>query len=276
MSAAVRADLAAYPSWEPLTTLQPTAGDLRYRAFYWQSMLDGAGLDPARAAAVAANCQAMRDQADRMDNPAPVVRIVPARPAPARKPAKAKANSIGAEEFWSLHSEAVRAIVAAHGLAWRSNRPEETIEATLPARLCSYVGPRGGRIRWRRDQRMPAPKYWPGGALPDGVDALPVAARYTGGMGDDHPSLVMIRAAVAEQIMRNRIGRGRAAIIDHWRAQHLAGLLHGQTYRRNGLTGDNRTRAQRLDCLALAGNCRRAMLAELAEWRAGADLAAAE
>jgi hypothetical protein len=275
LSAAVRADLASFPAWEPLTTLQPSAGDLRYRAFYWQTMLDdGAGLDPARRAAVLANCQAMRDQADRMDNPAPVVRIVPARAAPFRKAGKAKASAIGAEEFWSLHSEAVRAMVAAHGLAWRSNRPEETIEATLPARLCSYVGPRGGRIRWRRDQRMPAPKYWPDGRLPDGVEALPVAPRYTGPMGDDHPSLTMIRAAVADQIMVNRIGRGRAAIVDHWRAQHLASLLHGQTYRRNGQTGDNRTRAQRLDNMALAGNCRRAMLAELAAWRAGETAAA--
>jgi hypothetical protein len=273
MSAAIRADLVAFPAWEPLTTLQPTAGDLRYRAFYWQTMLDdGAGLDPVRRAAVLANCQAMRELADRMDNPAPVVRIVPARPAPARKAkaSKAKAaSSLGAEDFWSLHAEAVRAIVALHGPAWRSNRPEETIEVTLPARLCRWVSPRGHVFRRNRDHHMPAPKYWPDGRLPDGVEALPVAPRYTGPMGDDHPSLVMIRAAREEQIMRDRIGRGRAAIVDHWKARHLASLLHGQTYQRNGQTGDNRPRAQRLDNLALAGNCRRAMLAELAAWRAG-------
>jgi hypothetical protein len=250
-----------------LTTLAPTPGDWRYRAAFWTAWLDTAPAEPARRAAVLANCQAMRELADKLENPAPVARLVPRA-----KPSKAKPAQLGAADFWSLHSAAVRAIVAEHGAAWQCNRPDQTVLVSLPARLCSYVGPLGGRIRWRRDHRMPAPAYWPGGRLPDGVEAAPVAPRYDGPMGDDHPSLVRIRAAVAEQIMRDRIGRGRAAIISHWRQQHMTSLLQGKTYAPTGKTyrGYQQTRAQRLDNMALAANCRRAMLAELAELAAAA------
>lgn len=115
------------------------------------------------------------------DNPS-ITGIAPIKPKKTKK-----ALTIDAAEFWGMHAAAVRRMVEAHGPAWRSNVPHETVEVTLPARLCTCVGPLGGRIRWRRDHRMPAPSYWSDGSLPDGVEALPVAPRYDGPMGDDHP-----------------------------------------------------------------------------------------
>lgn len=185
-----------------LTRLNPSSDDLRHRAEFWRRYLATSPVDPNQALIVMANCAAMESQADRMDNPAPIARLAAARPA--RKPAASKVKGITALEFWDAHSAAVRAIVAVHGPRWQLTAPRETVEVRLPARLCSAIGPLGGKITWRRDQRVPAPSYWPDGALPAGVDVDPPAPRYTGPMGDDHPSLVMIRLARAEQITTDR------------------------------------------------------------------------
>ena len=255
MSAALSRPLSGRPGWlVALTTPAPSPGDLRLRAAFWREYLgrthDTISAEQCRD--VYANCVAMLAQADRLERPAaPVAVLVPKRAKAASKPA-----AIGAEQFWSLHSEAVRAMVARHGLSWRNNVPHETVEVTLPPRLCSYVGPLGGRIKWRRDHRMPAAEYWPGSSLPDGVDALPSSPRYTGPMGDDYPSLVMIREVIAEQTMNERIKRGRSAIVAHWRGQ-VSGMLMP-------LRAGRSTRKWRLDHQQLAANCRRAMAAELA------------
>ena len=193
-----------------LTTLHPTPDDLRLRAVFWRKYLgqESPNLSTEQCRAVYTNCVEMLALADRMERPAPPVQLVARREdalAPvraARKPMKPAA--IGAERFWTLHSDAVRAMVARHGLSWKNDRPDETVEITLPSRLCSYLGPLGGRIRWRRDHRVPGPEYWPGGALPEGVEALPSAPRYDGPMGDLHPSIVRVRLAQQEQIVIDR------------------------------------------------------------------------
>lgn len=204
--------LQGHPHWlVALTTSKPSAGDLRLRAAFWREYLgrEHANLPDDLCRSVYANCVEMLAQADRLETPpAPVVALVPKR-----KPAKVPA--ISAEQFWSQHSEAVHRIVAVHGLSWRNNVPHETVEVTLSPRLCSYVGPLGGRIRWRRDHRMPAPRYWAAGKLPDGVEALPVPERYDGPMGDMHPSLVMIRLAQSEQIATDRrLAREKRLVVD--------------------------------------------------------------
>ena len=182
-----------------LTTLNPTAGDLRLRAAFWRRYLgeESHNLSAEQCRAVYANCVEMLALADRMQRPAPVAVLVPKRNA-------VKPAVIGAEQFWTLHGQAVRNMIEAHGLSWRNNVPHETVEITLPPRLCSYVGPLGGRIRWRRDHRVPAAKYWPGGNLPEGVEALPVAPRYDGPMGDDHPGMVAWHASIGDDVRQRR------------------------------------------------------------------------
>lgn len=192
-----------------LTTPHPTAEHMRVRAEFWARWADAEGATAATGQ-VRANVEGMLREAERLERPVPVVQL--AEVAAKRKPAKvAKPATVGAEQFWTLHGQAVRTMVARHGLRWRLTAPEHTIEVTLPSRLCSYVGPLGGRIKWRRDHCMPAPEYWPGGCLPAGVEALPLAPRYDGGMGDDHPTAIMLRLARAEQIVTDRrINRERA------------------------------------------------------------------
>ncbi len=88
------------------------------------------------------------------------------------KPVK-RPTKLSAPVFWSLHAQAVSAISCAHGSRWQFTGTFDTILVTLPAALCSWIGPLGGKIKWRRDHRMPHPKYWPDGKLPDGVKAAP-------------------------------------------------------------------------------------------------------
>lgn len=215
MSASLQIDFLTVTALDSLTAANPTAADLRVRVAFWRRYLATETLAADQAARIAANCRAMEAAADRMDHPAPVVplAIVPTSVKPIKTVKPAKAAAIGAAEFWDLAGRAVRNLVAARGLSWRNSAPEETLEFTLPARLCAYTGPLGGRIKWRRDHRLPAAKYWPNGALPAGVEAAPSAPRYTGPMGDDHPSLVMIRLARAEQTARDAMIRADATAL---------------------------------------------------------------
>jgi len=241
-----------------LTTATPTAGELRVRAEFWAIYADGLSSQQA-SELVAANIADLLQLADRMDSPAPVVQLVSV----AKPKAKAKAitASLTAPAFWSLHSAACAAISRVHGEAWRGNAPEESINVTLPAKLCGHTTARGTRLKWNRDHRMPAAKWWPDGQLPAGVTATPVAPRYDGPMGDDYPSFVMIREAVSEQLMDNRIAKGRTAVWTYWKAQHGFSLLYNRRE-------PNRT--DRLHGLALAANCRRAFATEMDRLRRAA------
>jgi len=194
MSAALSPD-SLFSRLAALTCARPTADDLRVRAEFWREYVRTTpGLSRSCAGLVDQNCAATVRLADQMDNPAPVVVLVPKRKV-------AKVAAIGASEFWELHSQAVSAITRAHGPSWRNDQPEETCEVRLPARLCSMVGPLGGRIRWRRDWRMPAASWWPLGRLPEGVEALPVAPRYNGPMD---VSLDWRTAIIAHQIIADK------------------------------------------------------------------------
>lgn len=75
---------------------------------------------------------------------------------------------VDAERFWDLYCAAVSAIRAELGDHWTIKG--ETVLFSLPPRLRSYRGPKGGTIRYRRDHRAPAARYWPGGVIPAGVE----------------------------------------------------------------------------------------------------------
>lgn len=206
MSAAL-AEMQAPPSnLDRLTSPFPCADDLRARAKFWRqyAFRESARIGSDQSRRILSNCEAMESLAREMDDPSPVASLVAKQPRPRKV---SIAGKIDAPSFWDMHRTAVRAIATEHGAAWYCDAPHATVEVTVPARLRSYVGPLGGRITWRRDWRMPAPRYWPGGTLPPGVEATPSAPRYTGPMGDDHPSVVMIRLAVAEQMVRDRLLR---------------------------------------------------------------------
>lgn len=104
--------------------------------------------------------------------PEPVV-----APKPVAKPAKPRA--LKAFDFWSIYCQAQAAIVARHGAGWKTKAPfGETVVVRLAPRLCAQRGERGGMVHWSRDWRMPAAQYWPGGALPAGLEVTPDYPRY--------------------------------------------------------------------------------------------------
>lgn len=303
------------PSSEPssldrLTSLNPTSADLRYRAAFWRKY----AIEDCRTAdqydRIVANCAEMEALAARMDAPAPVVQLVTAAKAsPVRKLASGvkrgtvsavakKPARVGAAEFWSLHARAVSCMVDCFGPRWKLVAPAETVEVRLPAAMCSYVGPLGNKINWRRDQRIPAAQYWPGEALPAGVDVVDPGPRYCGPMGDDHPSVVMIAEARRDQITVDRQWRednaaalttarleqerieaedaarvrcqlGRDHVVTHWQRQHENQIFEVRSIRKGYGKPSDHPRGGRVHrFLARAAEMRRTMAAELAQWRA--------
>lgn len=98
--------------------------------------------------------------------------VVPLRKRSASKVAAAvpKAAKVGAWEFWRLHGEAVAAIGARYGDAWKVRAPfGDTVLATVASGWKSAKTERGTVVKWPADGRMPAAQYWPGGELPAGL-----------------------------------------------------------------------------------------------------------
>lgn len=240
MSASIATIAQEITSLDRLTSAEPTAADLRYRAEFWRAYAkrEAESLTVDQYCRIQDNCDSMLSAAARLEAPAaPVVKL-----ATVRKTAATKAPKMPtAAEFWTLHTSAVDRIIAVHGARWKLTAPQETAETRLPAKLCSYVGPLGGKITWRRDQRIPGAQYWPGGILPVGVELAdpgrPMAQWSTNGI------LERARAAQLDQIVTDRILRGRKAIVQHWLS-----CRRRETFP--------------------AADCRRAMLVELARWRA--------
>lgn len=206
MSAALSLAPAGPSNLDRLTSPFPSAEDLRARAAFWRqyAFRESGRLGSEQSRRILSNCDGMDHLALELDNPSPVARLVAKQPRPRKQVIEGK---VSAPAFWSMHASAVRSIAAEHGERWFLTAPADTILVSVPTRLRSYIGPLGGRITWRRDWRMPAARYWPDGVLPAGLELPPVAPRYTGPMGDNHPSMVMIRAAVAEQIVKDRLLR---------------------------------------------------------------------
>lgn len=94
-------------------------------------------------------------------------------PAPvAKKPRTTK--KITPSDFWAAHSAAVAAIEDRYGRRWRFEAPfGDVVQVSLPARLRSMIGPRGGKITWARDWNMPAAQYWPSGVIPGELTITP-------------------------------------------------------------------------------------------------------
>lgn len=163
---------------DSLSCADPTATDLRTRAAFWREYLRTTpNLSADQIARLEASCMALLARADRMDAPAPVVELRTSRTKPdsVRVSRAAKPAALTAERFWDLHRDAVQAIRTMHGPRWDIHAPlSDTVAVTVPAKLCAMTGPLGGKIKWRRDHRVPSGKYWPGGALPDcGLEVAP-------------------------------------------------------------------------------------------------------
>lgn len=211
MSASLQTTFAPVTLLDQLSNADPTSADLRARAAFWRRYVETTpGLTSDQIARLEAACVALAARADHMDTPTPVVALVPkmTRKSPATtKPAKTSAMT--AEQFWTLHGQAVAAIGACLGENWYSHAPRESVTLTVPSRLCSMTGPLGGKIKWRRDWRMPAARYWPGGTLPDcGLDVAPPVGerRPLPGAG--------VAGIVAWQIVADKQHRERAMSCD--------------------------------------------------------------
>lgn len=118
-------------------------------------------------------------QAKIADYEARIADLIAQITAPIPAPAKAKpeprkstpsTRRIGAREFWDMLAIAVHAINYVYGTGWKCRAPlGETVLASVPAGLRSYKTPTGSTVRWLRDHRMPAARFWPGGVLPSGL-----------------------------------------------------------------------------------------------------------
>jgi hypothetical protein len=203
---------------------------------------------------------ALAARADQMDAPAPVVTLVPktTRKSPtAPAPKVTKVPAMTAERFWSLHGAAVDAICSCLGENWYSHAPlTETVVLTVPGRLCSMTGPLGGKIKWRRDWRVPAARYWPERTLPDcGLEIAPAPV-------DQGPLPgAGVAEIVAEQIKRDRrFNIVRKARMAHERFCHIFGSF--------GLRGS----AYHVTSLAEAATIRRELASALFDWKVSAGL----
>lgn len=97
---------------------------------------------------------------------------------------------MSAFQFWAAHGRAVQAIIADFGLNWKVKAPiGATVLAGVPACWRSGKTYRGGIVRWSRDHRMPAARYWPAGALPAGLAISDDYAREWSGYGPPQPLL---------------------------------------------------------------------------------------
>ena len=102
-------------------------------------------------------------------------RVVADGPAPASKGAPvARAGRVAGDGLQpgQVYAEslgaAVRAAQAAVGDRW-AFVPGASVLVVLPAALRSYKSERGTVIRTRRDARVPAARFWPGGEIPAGA-----------------------------------------------------------------------------------------------------------
>lgn len=107
--------------------------------------------------------------------PAPTPLAVPRK---ARKAVVAKAPAMTAEQFFDARMAACRAVARECGPNWHLVEGASHW-CTIPAKLRSFKTSRGTTIKSgdRRykvvDARLPAARFWPGGALPEGVVAAP-------------------------------------------------------------------------------------------------------
>lgn len=199
-----------------LTVTRPSSAELKARAAFWRKFAATIEIQDDKAHAtyrlVTANCSDMDAAADAMAAGIAATQIVPLPVAPAAaavRPAR-KPAGLTAEQFWTLQAAAVRSIEAVHGRRWFLSG--ETVCGTVPAKLCSYIGPLGGKIRYRRDHRLPAAQYWPDATIPGDVMLAPAWVPSSDFGQPERDILVWTRAAIADQAIANRQFNHAAAV----------------------------------------------------------------
>jgi hypothetical protein len=99
-----------------------------------------------------------------------------------KAPKKRAGARINALEFWRRHGLAVDSIRETYGLNWTIKAPfGETELVAVPPCWRSFKTERGTMLSWRRDNRIPAAKYWPDQRLPEGLIVTPDYPRATAG-----------------------------------------------------------------------------------------------
>lgn len=120
----------------------------------------------------------------------------------ASKPKKVSVKRGAAEAFFDALQIARKAIEEAEGTSWAIRGLG--VWASLPTGLRSFKGPRGGTIRSRRDMRVPPAEYWPDGKIPAALTLAQPSNGPRTRVDAEHPMLVRLRAAMAEQIEKDR------------------------------------------------------------------------
>lgn len=208
-----------------LTVIRPGSAELKARAAFWRKFAATIEICDSKTHAtynlVTANCSDMDAAADALAAgiAGPQIAALPVQPAAAR--AARKPAGLTAEQFWTLHTAAVQAIRATHGPRWYLSG--ETVCATVPARLCSYTGPLGGKIRFRRDHRFPAAQYWQNATIPAEIMLAPAWVPSSDFAAPERDILVWTRAAIADQIIADR-QRNHGAAVDKALAEYDSAL----------------------------------------------------
>lgn len=90
--------------------------------------------------------------------------------APKARAVRKAADKVSALQWFELRQRAHEAICAVYGERWKVCAPiGETVLASLPSALRNGKTERGTKLRWHRDHRLPAAKYWPDGVIPGDV-----------------------------------------------------------------------------------------------------------
>lgn len=167
-----------------------------------------------------------------------------------KKPTKSqRVVMLTGEQFYDAWMAAVRTMREVHGERW-DLRPAAWQWATLAPKhrkLTTAIvddghgGKRGGvTLKWGRDQKLPAARYWPAGEIPAGVvlteAVAPVLTPWVpSGLGYDcHPMLARQMAAHAEQnainlpakLARQAAEKYRAALRDMNNARNRTRWTH--------------------------------------------------
>jgi hypothetical protein len=100
-----------------------------------------------------------------------------------------------ARAFRGALGDAAAIVFGIHGGRW-SFSTDLAVLVRIPAALASYTHDKGGtvRINTERGWRVPAPRFWPSGALWPGLEAIPEGPRETRPLMTDQERAIYVKA----------------------------------------------------------------------------------
>lgn len=119
-----------------------------------------------------------------------------ARKAPRKAAARGvKPAMLSGEAFFEARGAACRAAAAEVGANWHLIEGASHW-ATIPPKMRKFVTARGSVCKAKPDARLPAPRYWAGGVVPEGIVLMPDMPR------DRTPASVAVRNGLVRNVDR--------------------------------------------------------------------------